>query len=157
MDAIFTAHCLDCHEAKDPEANLVLENFESLMKGGESGAAIVPGKSAESRLVRMIEGSVVKDGKRLIMPPGKRKKLEAGEIAVLKAWIDDGAKPPTDVKAKELVVPKITPRGTPRRPINALAHSGTARLIAVGGFGEVQLRNDRCLLRFERWRDTAAT
>src|SRR5437016_1044743 len=43
VDAIFTKHCLECHEAKDPEANLVLESFESLMKGGENGAVIVPG------------------------------------------------------------------------------------------------------------------
>ena len=41
IDAILSRHCLDCHEAKDPEGKLVLEDFESLMKGGESGAAIV--------------------------------------------------------------------------------------------------------------------
>src|SRR5438045_5040619 len=52
VDAIFTRHCLECHEAKDPEANLVLENFQSLIKGGESGAAILPGKSADSLLVK---------------------------------------------------------------------------------------------------------
>src|SRR6266705_694683 len=53
VDAIFTKHCLECHEAKDPEANLVLESFESLMKGSENGPVIVPGKSADSLLVKM--------------------------------------------------------------------------------------------------------
>ena len=42
------------------------------MKGGEIGAALVPGKSAESLLVQMIEGKFEKDGKKKIMPPGKR-------------------------------------------------------------------------------------
>src|SRR5438067_11168226 len=56
VDAIFSAHCLDCHAGQDPEGQLVLENFESLMKGGELGAALVPDKSAESLLVKMVEG-----------------------------------------------------------------------------------------------------
>src|SRR5213594_3152054 len=73
VDAIFTKHCMDCHAAQDPEAGLVLESFETLLKGGEHGQAIVPGQSAESRLVQMIEGKVEgKAGKKLIMPPGKR-------------------------------------------------------------------------------------
>jgi WD40 repeat protein len=74
------------------------------------------------------------------MPPGKRKKLEAAEIAALKAWVDDGAKPPTEAKAKELILPKITPRGTPRKPVHALANSAPGGLIAVADVGEVQLR-----------------
>src|SRR5437773_256024 len=95
VDAIFSKHCLDCHESKEPEANLVLESFETLMKGGESGVAVVAGKCDESLLVRMIEGKAVKNGKQKIMPPGKRKKLMPEEIAAIKSWIDAGAKPPT--------------------------------------------------------------
>src|SRR6185436_4807989 len=111
VDAIFTKHCLDCHAAQEPEANLVLESFETLMKGGESGPALVPGKSADSLLIKMIEGRFEKDGKKKIMPPGKRKKLEPEEIAIIKAWIDSGALAPPEGKvlAKELIVPKITP------------------------------------------------
>ena len=90
VDAIFTKHCFDCHAAQDPEAKLVMESFDSLMKGGESGPVIISGKSSDSLLVQMIEGRVVRDGKQKIMPPGKRKKLEPAEIAVIKAWIDSG-------------------------------------------------------------------
>jgi len=71
VHAIFEKHCLDCHAAQEPEAKLVLESFETLMKGGESGPALVAGKSGESLLVKMVEGSTERDGKRLIMPPGK--------------------------------------------------------------------------------------
>src|SRR5437764_515151 len=35
VDSIFSSHCLDCHASKDPEGQLVLESFETLMKGGE--------------------------------------------------------------------------------------------------------------------------
>ncbi|MEO7297643.1 MAG: c-type cytochrome domain-containing protein [Verrucomicrobiota bacterium] len=138
---IFDKHCMDCHESKDPEGNFVLDNFETLMKGGETGAAIVPGKSDESLLVKMIEGKIEKDGKKIIMPPGKKKKLDATEIATIKAWIDAGANAPTDTKAlvKELVVPKIVPKGRPRNAINALAYSPQQKLIAAARYGEVDL------------------
>ena len=144
VHAIFDKHCMDCHDAKEPEANLVLESFETLMKGGENGTAVVAGKSDESLLVKMLEGKIEKDGKKLIMPPGKkRKKLEPSEIATIKAWIDAGAHGPVDGKAivKELVVPKIAPKVAPRNPINALAHVPGSKLIAVARYGDVELRS----------------
>src|SRR5437867_337381 len=106
VEAIFTQHCLDCHGSTEPEGKLVMETFETLMKGGESGAVIVPGKSDDSLLVRFIEGKVEIDGKKKIMPPGKREKLKPGDIALIRAWIDAGAKAPADTRPKELVVPK---------------------------------------------------
>ena len=72
VDAIFFQRCVECHESEEPEGKLVLESYELLLKGGESGPVIVPGKSSESLLVKLIEG-FEKDGKRKIMPPGKRR------------------------------------------------------------------------------------
>src|SRR5262245_21822618 len=143
IDAIFAKHCLDCHGAQDPEGKLVLASFETLLKGGESGAAIDPGKSSDSLLVKMIEGRFEKDGKTKIMPPGKRKKLELEEIALIRAWIDAGAKGPPDGRgiAKKLVVPKITLKAAPRRAVYALAYGPKPKLIAVGRYGEVELRS----------------
>src|SRR5437899_2590764 len=88
VDSIFGSHCLDCHASTDPEGQLVLESYETLTNGGELGPAILPGKSADSLLVKMIEGRFEKNGKKKIMPPGKRKKLTAEEIATIKDWID---------------------------------------------------------------------
>src|SRR5437899_252444 len=42
VDSIFSKYCLDCHASKDPEGELVLESFDTLMKGGEIGPAILP-------------------------------------------------------------------------------------------------------------------
>src|SRR6266542_26014 len=58
VDALFAKHCLDCHAAQEPEGKLVLESFETLMKGGESGPVVIPGKSSESLLVKMVAGAV---------------------------------------------------------------------------------------------------
>jgi mono/diheme cytochrome c family protein len=142
VNAIFTQHCLDCHAANEPEGQLVLESFDTLMKGGELGPAILAGKSADSLLVQMIEGRFEKEGKKKIMPPGKRKKLTTEETATIRAWIDAGAHGPLVAEApRDLVVPKIPPRATPRNPVNALACSATANLVAVARYAEVELRS----------------
>jgi len=141
VDALFAKHCLDCHATQEPEGKLVLETFESLMKGGESGKALVPGKSSDSLLVKMVEGTFEKDGKKKLMPPGKRKKLTPDEIAIIRNWIDAGALPPKDPGklVRELVTPKIQPTTTPRRSISALAYSSSLKLLAVARHGEVEL------------------
>jgi WD40 repeat protein len=140
VEAIFVERCVECHESQEPEGKLVLESFAALMKGGESGAVIIPGKSAESLLVKLIEG-IEKDGKRKIMPPGKREKLKTNEIALIRAWIDAGARPPAEEGPKELAVPKIAPKVAPRRSIHALAYDSKSRVVAIGMPGEVELRS----------------
>lgn len=140
VDAVFTKYCLDCHASKDPEGDLVLESFDTLMKGGEIGPAVLPGKSSDSLLVQMVEGRFEKGGKKKIMPPGKRAKLTSTEIAAIKAWIDAGAMPPSAPLApKELVVPHIPPKCAPRNPVNTLAISPSSNLIAAGGYRKVDL------------------
>src|SRR3954469_17293436 len=96
VQRLFDKHCVECHEAKDPEGKLVLESFESLMQGGENGPSIVPKKSQESLLVKRVEGRVEREGKKKIMPPGKKTKLTAEETATIKSWIDAGALPPKE-------------------------------------------------------------
>jgi len=140
---IFEKHCLDCHAAQDPEANLVLETYESLLKGGESGPAIVPGHSSDSLLVKMIEGRFEKEGKKKIMPPGKRKKLEAAEISAVSAWIDAGAPGSTNARPRELVYSKIPPKGTPRKPITALAASPDGQIVAIARDDSIELQSFR--------------
>ena len=133
--------CIECHATDDNEAGLVLETFDGLMKGGETGVAIVPGKSAESLLVKYLRGEVEKDGKKKFMPPGKREKLSAEDIALIAAWIDAGAKPPAagTVAVREIRVPKIAPKVAPRLAVTALAFSEKQKLIAVGRYGTVEL------------------
>lgn len=139
VDALFSRHCLDCHATKDPEGKLILESHEWVMKGGESGAVVVPGQSGDSLLIRALEGRWEKEGKVKLMPPGKRKKLEASEIQQIRQWIDGGALAPKNPRARRLVTPDIQPRTPPARSIQALAFSPSQQLIAVGRYGEAEL------------------
>jgi WD40 repeat protein len=139
---LLSEHCLDCHGSHDPEANFVMETFETLMKGGESGAAIVPGKSEESLLVQMIEGRFEKNGKKKIMPPGKRPKLTADQIASIRAWIDAGAQAPAgSLITQEIKVPTITPAGIVRKPVTAIASTSAKAIFAIARHNEIEIRS----------------
>ncbi len=132
--------CLDCHTADDPDGKLVMERHEDILKGGESGAVVTAGKGGESLLVKYLRGEVEKDGKKRFMPPGKREKLTADEIEMFVKWIDAGAKPPQRAMEKKIVeVPKVQPKGTPRVPVNALAFSPQAKLVAAAHGTVVEL------------------
>ena len=79
---LLVRRCLDCHSGAEKKGMLDLSRSESAIKGGESGAAIVSGKAAESLLWQR-----VRDGE---MPP--KKPLPKEEVELLKRWIDSGAK-----------------------------------------------------------------
>lgn len=139
---LWDAYCIDCHSADDADGGFALDTFAALVKGGEEGAALVPGKADESLLVKFLEGRSGRGGKNEFMPPGKRDKLKPEEIALIKSWINTGAKgPATEAKpaARVVVTPKITPTLPAKRSIQAAAFSPKAQLIALGRYGEVEL------------------
>ena len=87
---LFTRYCTDCHNSADRDGKLVLETYADLLKGGKRGAEIVPGQSAQSRLVRVLTGQAEPS-----MPPKDNDRPKPDEIALLAAWIDTSAKGPS--------------------------------------------------------------
>src|SRR5205814_8602557 len=53
---IFEASCIKCHGRGRTKGDLSIESRETLLKGGESGPAIIPGKSEESHLIELVAG-----------------------------------------------------------------------------------------------------
>ncbi|MFM7071542.1 MAG: DUF1549 domain-containing protein, partial [Planctomycetota bacterium] len=85
---LLAAKCWGCHGAEERESGLRLDQRASLIAGGDSGEpAIVPGKSADSYLIHLVQGREA--GK--WMPPEEKERLTKAEIALLSAWIDQGA------------------------------------------------------------------
>src|ERR1051325_9328613 len=90
---LFESRCLECHGPTKQRSTLRVDMKPSLLKGGDSSKpAIVPGKSAESQLIQKVL-SVDPDE---MMPP-KGDRLTSEQIALLKAWIDQGAAMPDDL------------------------------------------------------------
>src|SRR5579885_2624793 len=101
---VLTKHCLSCHGPEKQRSGSRLDTAVFALKGGNSGPAIVPHKSSESRLIVAISG-----GKDDIpaMPPKEKPPLSQEEIAILRAWVDAGAPAP----ANETVAKSTTPAG----------------------------------------------
>ncbi|REJ67794.1 MAG: hypothetical protein DWQ31_10455 [Planctomycetota bacterium] len=134
---ILRTYCAGCHNADDAEGDLALESYADLFKGGASGPALTPGMSETSRLVRVLTGEAEP-----AMPPEGEAQPTPAEIATLKAWIDAGAKGPegTEPDRTTLLVPKIAPEHSASKAVSALRYSPNGKLLAVGRFGEVELR-----------------
>jgi mono/diheme cytochrome c family protein len=91
---IFAANCTSCHGPTKQKADLRLDLYAAIKHGGQSGPAIVAQKSGESRLIQAVMGSNSEVSK---MPP--KGQLSAEQVAILKRWIDEGAKGPDKEEA----------------------------------------------------------
>jgi hypothetical protein len=85
---ILVRHCVSCHGSQKQRAGLRVDTAKGVIQGGNSGAALVAGKSAESRMIKAVLHS---EGVAAMPPKGR---LTADEVAVLRGWIDQGAKAP---------------------------------------------------------------
>ena len=86
---ILTKRCITCHGAEKQRSSLRLDTAKAALEGGNSGPILVAGKSAASRIIHAVTGTHDAPS----MPP-KRPRLDAREIALLRRWIDEGAKAP---------------------------------------------------------------
>ena len=93
LKPLFDKSCIKCHGPQKPKGKLRLDSLEGILKGGEDGKVVVPGKSAESMLVLNIAHLGDPDD---YMPPPRNKAnigpLTAEQIGLVRAWIDQGAK-----------------------------------------------------------------
>lgn len=89
---ILRTRCYACHSAVRQKASLRLDAAPLIRKGNKRGPVVVPGKPDESRLLDAVLG---KDRPR--MPPEKdAAALCKSEIALLREWIEQGARAPDE-------------------------------------------------------------
>jgi hypothetical protein len=87
IQPIFARACYSCHSSKKQRSGFRLDLKAAALRGGDLGQAIIPGKSAESPLIRFVAGI----DREIVMPPKERDRLSATEVGLLRAWIDQGA------------------------------------------------------------------
>ena len=113
---ILKTHCFECHGPSVQESALRLDRKALAFQGGENGPVIVRNQVDKSRLLKLVKGQGP-DGAR--MPPdGEGRPLKPAEIAVLKAWIAQGARWPDgiDDEADRLSLWSLRPIGHPSIP-----------------------------------------
>ena len=120
-------NCISCHNKTTTKADLNMETPELMIKGGESGPSLIPGKSAESLVV---QASLHAND--MEMPPANNKSgavnLTPEQIDTLKQWIDQGAK---STKPQERTV-VLQAFAASVDPIYCLAISKDGRYAACG-------------------------
>ena len=84
---LLVEHCFKCHSATKQWGSLRLDSRDALLKGGDTGAAIVPGQPEKSLLVKAIRHV----DNELKMPPAPKEKLTDRQIANIVLWIKQGA------------------------------------------------------------------
>jgi cytochrome c553 len=88
---LLDAQCVSCHVPGGEgyeKSGLRLDSYEAMMKGTKFGAVVVPGSSISSTLYRLVSGQADPS---IRMPHGQSA-LPDAEVAMIAAWIDQGAK-----------------------------------------------------------------
>lgn len=128
-------NCTGCHQPAKRGGEYVMTEFAGLLKGGESGsAAVVPGKPAESELLAQI---TPKDGKAAM--PKEAPPLTDAEVALIKTWIEQGAKNDTPASNMHQYDAAHPPEYLAPPVLKAVKFSPAGDLLAVAGYHEVLL------------------
>ncbi|MCA9262291.1 MAG: hypothetical protein KDA60_00520, partial [Planctomycetales bacterium] len=138
IEPVLTTYCAGCHTEGEDNGDLSMDTFADLMKGGESGAAIVPGKAKESLLIKSLRG----EGD-LRMPPEGEEAPTEDEIALLTNWIAGGAPGPGEAHnglRRTFSMPAL-PAANQAKPITALAYSPAGDQLAIARFQQIEVRD----------------
>ncbi len=108
--SILAHNCYKCHGEDKVKGELRLDSKQMVFKGGENGPVVVSGDPVKSEMYRRISlPSQHKD-----VMPAKGKKLAAGDIELIKFWIQKGAPwPDGGDKTNVYMVAKMEPRNPP--------------------------------------------
>ena len=90
------AHCIKCHGPEKPKSGLRVDSRRALLKGGDSGPALVPGSPEKSLLLKAVRQT---DADLVMPPPKSGPKLPEAALRDLETWIKAGAPFPENSEA----------------------------------------------------------
>ncbi len=102
---LLEASCAKCHAKGRDKGGFSMETREAFLRGGDTGTAAVPGKSAESYVVELLSASNDADAM-----PKKGTRWTDPQIALLRAWIDQGMQWPANVTLARPSPENLRPR-----------------------------------------------
>ena len=94
---VLAGTCFRCHGTEKTGGGLRVDSLESILKGGDSGPAIVIGKPLESLLVKAVR----RQSDVSAMPPEIDKALRVDQVDAFSKWIEEGAVWPASTVAFE--------------------------------------------------------
>ena len=132
VEPIFYKRCTVCHSGAVKESKLDISSYENLIKGGKRGESVKPGKSADSLLYKSI-GRHTKP----YMPPRGEVPATPEEVAMVKLWIDQGAKAPSGIRKRPPILVSTPPVNV--KPVRAVAVSPDKSTVAAGRGNQIHI------------------
>jgi len=120
-------NCLACHNQTKSKASLILETPQTILKGGDSGPAVIPKRGEDSLLLQ----AAAHRGETVMPPRGNKVNaidLTSEQLGLLKLWIDQGAQ--GEVRAAAPIVWKPLPQDF--NPIFSVALTADGQFAACG-------------------------
>ena len=134
IEPILNNKCSGCHNNLKKEGKLDMSSYELLIKGGSRGSPIIPANSAGSLLIKL-SGRTEKP----LMPPKREEPLSPEELALVKLWIDQGAKAPTGGHERPKVIVSAPPATV--QPVRGIAVSPDKSIVAASRGNQIHLYN----------------
>ncbi len=134
---LFAKNCASCHGADKQRGGLRVDTAAALLKGGNSGPAVVPGQGSASLLVKAVRGD---EGVTAMPPKGPR--LTTREVAILRAWIDGGANAPPGEVAALAAKSKHWAFRTPERPAEPAVKDASGVRTPIDRFVRARLEKE---------------
>src|SRR5262249_41625878 len=134
IEPILKNKCTVCHSGKELKGKLDLDTYESLVKGGQRGPAVIPGKGNDSLIYKLMHREM-----KPYMPPKGEGQITPDELALVKLWIDQGAKAPTGVREKVKIVVSTPPISV--QPVRAVAVASDPKspIVATGRGNQIHI------------------
>lgn len=133
IEPLFAKRCITCHSGSIKEGRFDLSTYEALMKGGRRGTPVIPGKGADSLLYK----SCARTQKPFMPPPKEEEPVTPEELALIKLWIDQGAKAPTGMRERPKILVGLPPANV--QPVRAVAVSPDKSIIAAGRGNQIHV------------------
>src|SRR5579885_2988589 len=121
---LLAGRCYACHGALQQKGGLRLDTATLLREGGDGGPAVLPGQAGASLLIARVTGA---GGKRRMPPADQDEALSEKQVALLRAWIDQGANGPADETPEPDPRDHWAFRAPVRPPVPALKDGSRAR------------------------------
>lgn len=83
IEPLLKEHCVECHSPAKTKSGLDLTSLQAILRGGDRGAAVIPGRADESNLYTFLRSEADPH-----MPPGNRKKLADDDVVLIRQWIE---------------------------------------------------------------------
>ncbi|HEX3315901.1 MAG TPA: c-type cytochrome domain-containing protein [Gemmataceae bacterium] len=143
---ILKENCYACHDAKKRKGKLEMTSYESFRKGGSKDDPVTEGKSKESVIIDMITAT----GAGRMPPKDAGDALPKEKIALIAAWIDQGAKLDPGIEPKADLLRELRKRWQPPTapkefkapvPVNSLIFTPDNKQLVIGGYHELLIRD----------------